>query len=105
MNIFSGKIWGDTVKIKFQRQVCEGMVAEIGTLEAIKSKEEAFLRGQYTPFSRNDQLHHHPNLPVPKKAKKIRRMLLLKEVDVDEGEEKPAQAEVEEPTSMVEDVE
>ena len=42
----------DIVKIKFQRQVCKGMVAEVGTPEAIKSKEEVFLRREYTPFSR-----------------------------------------------------
>ena len=41
----------DIVKIKFQRQVCKGMVAEVGTPEAIRSKEEAFLRGEYTSFS------------------------------------------------------
>ena len=43
---------GDVVKVEYQHQVCKGMVAEVGTLDAIKLKEEAFLRGEYTPFSR-----------------------------------------------------
>ena len=36
----------DVVKIKFQHQVCEGVLAEVGTPRAMKSKEEAFLRGE-----------------------------------------------------------
>lgn len=49
---------GDVEKIKFQRQVYEGIVAEVGTLYAIKSKAAAFLRGEYTPFS-----HKRPASP------------------------------------------
>ena len=36
---------GDVVKIKFQHQVCKGVLAEVGTPRAMKSREEAFLRG------------------------------------------------------------
>ena len=46
---------GDVVKIKFQCQVCEGVLAEVGTLTAMNAKEEAFLSGEYTPFSRKQQ--------------------------------------------------
>ena len=31
---------GDVVKVKYQRQICEGTVAEVGTPDAIESKEE-----------------------------------------------------------------
>ena len=43
---------GDTVKIRFGRQVCKGIVADVGTTQAIRAKEEQFLKGEYTPFSR-----------------------------------------------------
>ena len=33
---------GDVVKVNYQHQICEGMVAKVGTPDAIKSKEEAF---------------------------------------------------------------
>ena len=43
---------GDVVKVKYQRHIYEGVVAEVGTPNATNLKEEAFLRGEYTPFSR-----------------------------------------------------
>ena len=42
---------GDVVKIKSQHQVYEGVLMEVGILRAMRSKEEVFLRGEYTPFS------------------------------------------------------
>ena len=47
---------GDVVKIKFGYQVCEGILAEIGTPRAMNScKERNILSGEYTPFSRKRQ--------------------------------------------------
>ena len=43
---------GDTVKIRFGRQVCKGTVADKGTTQAIRAKKEQFMKGEYTPFSR-----------------------------------------------------
>lgn len=60
---------GDVVKVKYQRQVCQGMVAEVGTLDAIKLKEEAFLRGEYTPFSRKRPASPSSDLTSAKKSK------------------------------------
>ena len=60
---------GDVVKVKFHRQVCEGMVAEVGTPKTVKSKEEAFLRGEYTPFSRKRPASPPSELTNAKKSK------------------------------------
>ena len=100
----------DVVKVKFQHQVCEGVLAEVGTLRAMNAKEEAFLNGEYTPFSRRRQASppESPSLELTnaKRAKRTRRMLHLKEVDVDEDEDKGGEipAEAEELADVVEDV-
>ncbi len=60
---------GDVVKVKYQRQICEGVVAEVGTPDAMNSKEEAFLRGEYTPFSRKRPASPSSDLTVAKKSK------------------------------------
>ena len=105
---------GDAVKITFQHQVCEGVLAEVGTPRTMRSKEEAFLRGEYTPFSGkrpappvsppSDQGGEHQYQKVPRRKKLIRRILHLKEVDEDVDEGGETRAEAEEPAGMVEDV-
>ena len=59
----------DVVEVKYQRQVCEGMVAEVGTPDAIKSKEEASLRGDYTQFSHKRPASPSSELTSAKKSK------------------------------------
>ena len=99
---------GDVVKVKFQRRVCRGMLAEVGTRRAMNAKEEAFLSGKYTPFSRKRQASplESPSseLTNAKKAKRRRRMLRLKEVDEDEDEGGEIPAEAEELADVVEGV-
>ena len=48
---------GDSVKVRFQRLVCQGQVAEVGTAQVI---QHDFLDGTYTPFSRK-----RPASPLP----------------------------------------
>ena len=60
---------GDVVKVKYQRQIYEGVVAEVGTPDAMNLKEEAFLRGEYTPFSRKRPASPSSDLTVAKKSK------------------------------------
>ena len=43
------------MKIKFQPQICEVVLAEIGTLRAMNAKEKTFLSEEYTPFSSKRQ--------------------------------------------------
>ena len=51
---------GDSVKVRFQRLVCQGQVAEVGTLQVIQQRVNDFLDGTYTPFSRK-----RPASPLP----------------------------------------
>ena len=59
---------GGTVKIRFGRQVCKGIVADKGTIQAIRAKEEQFLKGEYTPFSH--KRHKSPQQGLSTKRRK-----------------------------------
>ena len=51
---------GDSVKVRFQRFVCQGQVAEVGTAQVIQQRVNDFLDGTYTPFSQK-----RPASPLP----------------------------------------
>ena len=43
---------GDSIKVQFQRLVCQGQVAEVGTAQVIQQRVNDFLDETHTPFSR-----------------------------------------------------
>ena len=97
---------GDVMKIKFQCQVYKGTVAEVGTPEAIKSKEETFLRGVYAPFFRKQPASPPSELTSAKKSKVDKENVTPQRSGRERGwgRGKRAQAEIEEPRCVVKDM-